>query len=73
METASDQECSILILKQERNCLRIQTNIFGSWLGYSSEHKLLLQANRPSRDMLTGEEGKRMIVYNIQFKRDPLG
>jgi len=40
-------------------------NIFGSWLGYSSEHKLLLQANRPSRDMLTGEEGKRMIVYSL--------
>jgi len=44
------------------------TSIFGSWLGYSSEHKLLLQANRPSRDMLTGEEGKRMIVYNIHSK-----
>ncbi len=40
-------------------------NIFGSWLGYSSEHKLLLQANRPSRDMLSGEEGERMIVYNV--------
>lgn len=40
-------------------------NIFGSWLGYSSEHKLLLQANRPSRDMLTGEEGRRMIVYTL--------
>jgi Malectin domain len=44
-------------------------NIFGSWLGYSSEHKYLLQANRPSRDMLTGEEGKRMIVYNINSKK----
>ncbi len=43
-------------------------NIFGSWLGYSSEHKLLLQANRPSRDMLTGEEGKRMIVYSLPSK-----
>jgi len=41
------------------------TRIFGSWLGYSEEHKLLLQANRPSRDMLTGEEGKRIIVYEI--------
>ena len=44
------------------------SDIFGSWLGYSSEYKLLLQANRPSRDMLTGEYGKRMIVYNIQSK-----
>ncbi len=44
------------------------TDIFGSWLGYSSEYKLLLQANRPSRDMLTGEAGRRMIAYNIQSK-----
>ena len=43
-------------------------NIFGTWLGYSSEYKLLLQATRPSRDMLTGEEGKRMIVYKIPSK-----
>ena len=43
-------------------------NIFGSWLGYSSEYKLLLQANRPSGDMLRGEEGRRMIVYNILTK-----
>ncbi len=44
-------------------------NIFGSWLGYSAKHKLLLQANRPSRDMLTGEEGKRMIVYNTLTRK----
>jgi len=44
------------------------TDIFGSWLGYSSEYKLLLQANRPSRDMLTGEAGRRMIVYDIKSK-----
>jgi outer membrane protein assembly factor BamB len=47
------------------------TNIFGSWLGYSSEYKLLLQANRPSRDMLTDENGERMIAYNILTK-EPL-
>jgi len=46
-------------------------NIFGSWLGYSSEYRLLLQANRPSRDMLSGEDGERMIVYNIDT-REPL-
>ncbi len=33
-------------------------NIFGSWLGYSKDHRLLLQANRPSRDMLTGKKGR---------------
>ena len=35
-------------------------------LGYSDEYKLLLQATRPSRDMLNGEEGTRMIVYDIR-------
>jgi hypothetical protein len=43
-------------------------DIFGTWLGYSSEYKLLLQSTRPSRDMLNGEEGKRMIAYNIDTK-----
>lgn len=43
-------------------------DIFGTWLGYSSEHKLLLQANRPSGDMLHGEEGRRMIAYNTITK-----
>jgi len=40
-----------------------QENVFGTWLGYSKEHDLLLQATRPSSDMVRGEDGKRMIVY----------
>ncbi len=49
--------------------LHEETNdIFGTWLGYSSEHKVLLQATRPSGDMLQGEEGIRMIVYNTITK-----
>ncbi len=43
-------------------------DIFGTWLGYSSDYKYLLQATRPSRDMLTGETGNRMIVYNVATK-----
>jgi outer membrane protein assembly factor BamB len=43
-------------------------DIFGTWLGYSAEYKLLLQGTRPSRDMLNGEEGNRMIVYNAGTK-----
>lgn len=42
--------------------------IFGTWLGYSSEHKLLLEATRPSRDMLSGENGRRMRVYRTDTK-----
>ena len=36
--------------------------IFGSWLGYSQEHKLLLQAQRRSKDMVS-EPGDRMAVH----------
>jgi len=39
------------------------TGVFGSWLSYSEEHDRLLQATRPSRDMVTDEPGERMAVY----------
>lgn len=38
-------------------------NIFGTWLGYSEPHDILLQAGRRSRDMLEDEPGDRMIAY----------
>jgi outer membrane protein assembly factor BamB len=44
----------------------VTEDIFGSWLGFSAEHDLLLQATRPSRDMLSGEDGKRLIVYDAK-------
>jgi outer membrane protein assembly factor BamB len=44
-------------------------NIFGTWLGYSAEHRFLLQATAPSSDMLNGEEGERMIVYNVDSRK----
>jgi len=37
--------------------------VFGSFLCYSREHDVLVQSTRPSRDMLRGEEGKRMAAY----------
>lgn len=42
-----------------------QTNsdVFGSWLSYSKKYDILLQATRPSRDMIKGENGERMIVH----------
>lgn len=45
------------------------SDIFGSWLSYSPEHKVVLQATRPSRDMTLGEDGKRMIVYDAATGR----
>ncbi len=38
-------------------------NVFGTWLGYSEEHDILLVAGRRSRDMLDFEPDHRMITY----------
>ena len=42
---------------------RTKHDAFGTWLGYSEEHDVLLQAGRPSRDMLDDEPGDRLIAY----------
>ena len=36
--------------------------VFGTWLGYSAEHDVLLEAGRASRDMLWDEAASRMVV-----------
>jgi len=38
--------------------------IFGSFLTYSEEHDILVQSTRPSKDMVHGENGERMITYS---------
>ena len=38
-------------------------NVFGTMLGYSQEHDILLQAGRNSRDMIVGEACNRLIAY----------
>ena len=42
---------------------RTGKDIFGTWLSYSQEHDVLLQATRPSRDMVREEGVARMIAY----------
>ncbi|MEQ9066587.1 MAG: PQQ-binding-like beta-propeller repeat protein, partial [Gimesia chilikensis] len=53
-------------------CLDLQTgkelwstkeSIFGSWLGYSEKHDLLLQAGARASDRLSDEVGQGMIAY----------
>ncbi len=49
--------------------------VFGTWLGYSQEHDLLLQAGRASGDMLQDEARARMAVHrgtdgNIVWDRE---
>ncbi|QDT88878.1 outer membrane protein assembly factor BamB family protein [Gimesia algae] len=40
--------------------------IFGSWLGYSEQHDLLLQAGARAKDRLSDEIGQGMIAYNAK-------
>ncbi len=42
-----------------------ESGVFGTWLGVSEEHDVLLQSTRPSNDAARGEDGKRMIVYHV--------
>ena len=37
--------------------------VFGTWLGYSAEHDILLEAGRPSKDALRDEPGDKMAAY----------
>lgn len=40
-----------------------EQDIFGTWLGYSQEHDVLLQAGSKASDRLSAEVGAGMIVY----------
>ncbi|TWT84112.1 Serine/threonine-protein kinase AfsK [Planctomycetes bacterium CA13] len=42
----------------------IDDNIFGTWLGYSEQHDLLLQAGSKATDRLSGEAAQGMAVYS---------
>jgi outer membrane protein assembly factor BamB len=42
----------------------IRENIFGTWLGYSEQYDLLLQAGARASDRLADEAGKGMRVYH---------
>ena len=46
-----------------RELWKADSNIFGTWLGYSEEHDLLLQAGSRARDRARDEAGKGMTVY----------
>lgn len=42
---------------------RREEDVFGTWLSYSAERDILLQAGRPSRDMLSDEPSDRMVAF----------
>ncbi len=60
----SDYRLIAMDLKTGKILWEKNTGIFGSWLGYSQEFNRLLQATRPSRDMVIDEDGERMAVYD---------
>ena len=56
---------------------QVNESIFGSWLGYSEEHELLLQAGAQASDRLYAEVGQGMRVYNagdgsLKWSKDDL-
>lgn len=55
----------------------IKENIFGTWLGYSEEHDLLLQAGAKASDRLSDEVAQGMAVYHgadgtVKWRNDAL-
>lgn len=52
-----------LDLRTGRELWRVDQEVFGTWLSYSREHGLLLQAGRGSRDMLNDDVNERMTVH----------
>jgi len=52
-----------LDLRTGRTIWETTNGVFGTWLGYSKEHDVLLQSGRASSDMIAGEPSERMIVY----------
>lgn len=55
----------------------IAEGVFGTWLGYSEEHDLLLQAGASASDRLYAEVGQGMAVYQaesgeVQWKNDSI-
>ncbi len=55
----------------------VEEGIFGTWLGYSEQHDLLLQAGAAASDRLVVEVGQGMAVYRgsdgkVQWKKDSL-
>lgn len=56
---------------------QVSTGIFGTWLGYSEQFDLLLQAGAQASDRLTTETGRGMTVYRasdgqVQWQKDSL-
>ncbi len=64
MDAPTDYRLIAYDLESGKPAWTITEGVFGSWLSYSKQYNRLIQATRPSRDMIRGEDGERMSVYN---------
>ncbi|MEN6643296.1 MAG: PQQ-binding-like beta-propeller repeat protein [Armatimonadia bacterium] len=62
-EPTSTPSLLALDLQTGRLAWRADAEVFGTWLGYSAERDILLQAGRASRDILSDEPADRLIAY----------
>ncbi len=63
LEPPRDYRIAGFDLRTGRPLWETTANIFGSWLGYSKTHDLLLQAGASATDRLGDEAGSGMITY----------
>ena len=59
----SDEVLFALDIRSGKTIWSRTADVFGTWLGYSRVHDLLLQSGRFSQDMVHGEARDRMIVH----------
>lgn len=63
VELAQDGRLYALDLHTGKELWRGEEDVFGTWLGYSPVHDILLEAGRSSRDMLSDEAKERMRTH----------
>jgi len=62
-EIPSDFRLSAFDIRTGETIWEETATVFGSFLSYSKEHRLLIQSTRPSHGTVRGEQGKRIVVY----------
>jgi len=64
LDIPSDYRLTAYQIETGQELWSVTSGIFGSWLSFSEQYDRLLQATRPSRDMIRDEPGEQMSVYN---------
>ncbi len=64
LDVPKDARVIALDLADGREVWSTWENVFGTWLGYSAEHDVLIQAGAKGRDRLHDEVGRGMVAYD---------